>query len=101
MQSEQLPYTFKQLLGGNFTSHSSYGVIQLNSFSGVGIVGNGEESHNYLASVLYKELSNQHTRYIMEIYIVVTWNIDVHRTVSTIVIQYTWFGIIIIIILQH
>ena len=80
---KQLPYTFKQLPGGNFTSHSSYGVVEVNSFSGVGVVENGADSRNYLASVLYKEISDLHTCCIMEIYIVVIWNLDAHCTVST------------------
>ena len=90
---KQLPYTFKPLTGqGNFTSHSSYGAIELNSFSGVGVVENaGKDSHSYLARVLYKDLSHQHTRYIMEIYIMVTWNLDAYCTVSILysVLPYT------------
>ena len=33
---KQLPYTFKQL-GGDFSRHSSYGVVDVNGFSGLAI----------------------------------------------------------------
>ena len=78
---KQLPYTFKQL-GGDFTSHSSYGVIELSSFSGLAVTQEGSEERNYLANLLYKEVKGHHARCIVEIYIVVIWNVDAHRTVS-------------------
>ena len=77
---KQLPYTFK-CLGGNFASNSSFGVIELNSFSGIGVTQVGSKERNYLANLLYKEVKI-HTRYIVEIFIVVIWNLDAHRTVS-------------------
>ena len=79
---KQLPYTFKQLPGGNFTSHSSYGVIELNSFSGVGITQEGSEERNYLANLLFKEVKGRHTVIILEIFFVIICNTDAHRTVS-------------------
>ena len=78
---KQLPYTFKQLRG-NFTSYSSFGVIELNSFSGIGVVQEGSKERNYLANLLYKEVKIDRTRCIIEIYFVVIWNVDAHHTVS-------------------
>ena len=79
---KQLPYIFKQLPGGNFTSHSSYGVIELNSFSGVGVTQEGSQERNYLANLLFKEVKGRHTVIILEIFFVIICNTDAHRTVS-------------------
>ena len=74
---KQLPYTFKQLPGGNFTSHSSYGVIELNSFSGVGVTQEGsEDRREYCSQLFYLGQPNP-----CKIHYVVTWNIDAHLTV--------------------
>ena len=78
---KQLPYTFKQL-SGDFNSHSSYGVVELNSFSCLAVVQEGSEERNYLSSLLYKEIEGHHTSCIVEIYTVITWNLDAHRYVS-------------------
>ncbi|MCG8625693.1 MAG: hypothetical protein MJE68_27305, partial [Proteobacteria bacterium] len=73
---KQLPYTFK-LLGGSFTSHSSYGVIELNGFSGVGVTQAGSEDREYCSRLFYMPLNpNQ------KIDFVVSWNIEAHITVS-------------------
>ena len=79
---KQLPYTFK-LLGGNFTSHCSYGVIDVNSFSGLAVTQEGSEERNYLANLLFKEVKGRHTPVIVELYFVVTCSTDAHRTVSS------------------
>ena len=73
---EQLPYTFKQLPGGNFTSHSSYGVIELNGFSGVGVTQEGSEDREYCSQLFYLGQPNP-----CKIHFVVTWNIDAYLTV--------------------
>ena len=75
---KQLPYTFKQLAGGSFTSHSSYGVIELNSFSGVGVTQEGSEDREYRSRLFYL---NQDA-ICHEIHFVVTWNTQAHLTVS-------------------
>ena len=74
---KQLPYTFKQLPGGNFTSHSSYGVIELNSFSGVGVIQEGCENREYCSRLFYMHVSPLSH----EIHFVVTWNVEAHLTV--------------------
>ena len=77
---KQLPYTFKQLPEGNFTSNSSYGVIELNSFSGVGVTQEGSEDREYCSRLFYmpstRKVPNQ------EIHFVISWNVEAHLTVS-------------------
>ena len=77
---KQLPYTFKQLPGGNFTSHSSYGVIELNSFSGVGVTQEGSEDREYCSRIFYMH-SSQEVPVNREIHFVVIWNVEAHLTV--------------------
>ena len=75
---ESLPYTFKQLEGrGSFTEHSSYGSLELNQFSGLGVAGEDVE-RVYTASLYYLG-SQLHSR---EIHFVVNWNDEIHRTVG-------------------
>ena len=74
---KQLPYTFKQLPGGTFTSHSSYGVIELNSFSGVGVTQEGSEDREYCSQLFYLRHPNP-----CKIHFVVSWNDEAHLTVS-------------------
>ena len=74
---KQRPYTFKQLPGGIFTSHSSKGVIELNSFSGVGVTQEGSEDREYCSQLFYLGHPN-----LCQIHFVVTWNLETHLTVS-------------------
>ena len=76
---KQLPYTFKQLPGGIFTSHSSYGITELNSFSGVGITQEGSEDREYCSQLFYLAIGQPNS---CEIHFVVTWNVEAHLTVS-------------------
>ena len=76
---KQLPYTFKPL-GGDFTSHSCYGIIELNSFSGVGITQEGSEDREYCSRLFYMH-SSQEAPLNREIHFVVTWNTEAHLTV--------------------
>ena len=71
-----LPYTFKQLPGGNYSE--GYGIIQMNSFSGIAITQQGSEEREYVARLFYQ--SQNICTY--DIYLVVTWNIEAHLTVS-------------------
>ena len=78
---KQLPYTFKQLPWGNFTSHSSYGVIELNSFSGVGVIQEGLTAERHYYSKLFY-LSN----YCLgghRIDFIIMWNTEAHINVSS------------------
>ena len=72
---KQLPYTFKQLPGGNFISQSSYGLIELNSFSGVAVIKKGPVERQYRSKLFYLVQCN-------EIHFIVTWNTEAHLTVS-------------------
>ena len=75
-RQKHLPYTF-QLLGGDFTSYSSYGIIEVYSFSGVGIVQEGSDSREYCSQLYYFAPSNTSNK----IHFVVTWNSRAHLKV--------------------
>ena len=79
---KQLPYTFKELRGGDFNRHSSYGVIQVNSFSGLAVSQKGSNDRRYLANVLSKT-KGHHIPVVLDIFFVVIWNTSAHRTVSS------------------
>ena len=76
-RQENLPYTFKKL-GGSFTEHSSYGYIEVDSFSGVAVTQDGSEERQYCAGLYYLEK----TRLNPEIHFVVVWDNEAHLTVS-------------------
>ena len=80
---KQLPYTFRPLGGGTFTSHSSYGIIELNGFSGVAVSyeGSSVDVRSYLISLLCKEVRRP-PHYLVEVYIAVIWSLKAHHTVS-------------------
>ena len=78
---KQLPYTFKQL-GGDFSRHSSYGVVDVNGFSGLAITQEGTSECYYLAHILSKEVKGHHACVIREIFFVVVCNTKAHCTVS-------------------
>ena len=84
---KDLPYTFKLLNGGQFSSKGPYGTLQLRSFSGIGIflkrlVGGNKLSRLYFACLYYPISSDASSR---EIHVVVTWNTPTHVTVSLVV----------------
>ena len=51
---ETLPYTFKPVKGGVFSTHSSFGSISLSEFSLVGITGNDPPCSQYCAGLYYQ-----------------------------------------------
>ena len=75
-----LPYTFEIVEGGEFSSLSAYGCIQLDSFSLITLVKRlilGEDDVSYRASLYYlKKGVNQR-----EIHFVITKNQEPHTTV--------------------
>ena len=79
---KQLPYTFKELPRGKFTGHSSYGVIELNGFSGVGVTQQGVEEREYYSRLVYLVQKS-------EVHFIVTWNVDAHLTVSGLFFVFT------------
>ena len=85
---KQLPYTFKQMVGGNFTSCSSYGVIGLNSFSGLAAVQEGSDKRQYYSKIFY--LSNYLGGHRIDL--IVTWDTEAHLNVSSDWLQQNFGG---------
>ena len=73
-----LPYKFRQLYGGVFTTHSSYGSIQLTHFSGVSIKGSEETPRLYCAHLYHTIKQIDDWRY----YLAITQDLEAHITVS-------------------
>ena len=71
---KQLPYNFKRVSGGNFSRKSSYGIIDLSSFSGIAATQTECEERDYCSMVFY---CSQET-----IDYVITWNLEAHMNVS-------------------
>lgn len=74
---KDLPYSFRILHGGVFSKHSSYGVIALDQFSGVGVVQERSDERRYLSNVFY--MGPHSSR---DIHFTITWHDDAHITVS-------------------
>ena len=83
---KQLPYKFKPL-GGRFDTSTSYGVIKMSGFSGVGVIEENPVSERmYYSQLFYRSYySHQHGH---EIHITFTWNTEAHINVSNIVIHF-------------
>ena len=78
---KELPYTFRKLKEGVFNRHTSYGVVELHSFSGVGVVqeDSREVEREYCAMLFY--IGKTIPRYEFQIHFVVTWNTKAHLSV--------------------
>ena len=76
-----LPYTFRKLKEGTFNEHTSYGVVELHSFSGVGVVqeDSREAEREYCAMLFY--LGKTVSSYEFQIHFVVTWDTQAHLSV--------------------
>ena len=75
-----LPYTFKILEGGKFSSHSTYGCIQLNHFSLITLVKRlilGEDNVKYRARLYYLKKNT----FQRDIHFVITKDQEAHATV--------------------
>ena len=72
-----LPYRFKQLDGGVFTKHSSYGSIQLNHFCGIGVVGRKSTPRSYCAHLYHNVKQIYDWRY----YLAITQDLEAFKTV--------------------
>ena len=72
-----LPYRFRQLAGGVFTTHSSYGSIQLTHFSGFSVIGRKKTPQSYCAH-LYHTMKRV---YDWRFYFVITKDLDANNTV--------------------
>ena len=79
---KELPYTF-QRVGGKFNQHSSYGTIDLESFSGLGVAQDGSDEREYCAMLFYLNQSIVgHSIVNHKIHFVIVWNSEAHLTVS-------------------
>ena len=76
---KSLPYTFRAVAGGRFSSSCSYGILELDSFSGVAVTQEGSKSRVYISRLFY--LSQ--TLSAHDIHFVVTWNTEAHFAVSS------------------
>lgn len=70
-------YKFKPFVGGRFDAHTSYGAIEVNDFSGYGVIeeGNSESKRVYYCQPFYRPLSLQQRH---EICIIFIWNTEAH-----------------------
>ena len=77
---KNLPYTFRAVAGGHFSSSCSYGILELDSFSGVAVTQEGTEEREYMARLFY--LNQALATNEIHIHLVITWNSEAHITVS-------------------
>ena len=78
-----LPYSFKHVGGGHFHASSSYGVLELDSFSGVAVIQEGSADRLYRAKAYFLTphiLRPQEHQYGIDF--VVTWQTEGHMQVS-------------------
>ena len=73
-----LPYKFRQVDGGVFTTHSSYGSIQLSHFSGNAVTGTKRTPRSYCAH-LYHTMKQV---YDWRFYLIITQDIEAQISVS-------------------
>ena len=74
---KDLPYKFRQVEGGMFTKHSSYGSIKLSHFSGLAVTGRKTTPRSYCAH-LYHTMKQM---YDWRFYFVIIQDLDVKNTV--------------------
>ena len=79
--TQSLPHIFRRVVRG-FTPHDSFATAVLDGLSGsvgIAVTQEGSDDRLYIAR-LYSKRQNIHT---YQIYLVVTWNLQSHLTVST------------------
>ena len=79
---QKLPYCFKESSAPSFSKNSSYGVVELDRFSGGTILQTGSEDREYVAKSFHQSLMLSPTISTHNIDLVVTWNSEPHLTVS-------------------
>ena len=72
-----LPYTFTAMGGGVFTTHSTYGSIQLSHFSGVGVTGRKGIPRSYCAHLYHTKKKDYEWRF----YFVIIQDLDAKNMV--------------------
>ena len=75
---KDLPYRFRQVEGGVFTTHSSYGSIQLSHFSGNAVTGRKKTPRSYCAHLYHTMKQVYDWRY----YFIITQDLDAKNTVQ-------------------
>ena len=73
-----LPYRFRQADGGVFTTHSTYGSIQLSHFSGVCVTGRKGTPRSYCAHLYHTKKMDYEWRF----YFVIIPDLDTKNTVN-------------------
>ena len=74
---KKLPYIFRRVDGGVFTTHSSYGSIQLSHFSGLGVTGRKGTPRSYCAHLYHTMKQMYDWRY----YFVITQDLEAKNMV--------------------
>ena len=78
---KDLLYKFKPLAGGRFDTNTSYGAIEVKSFSGFGVTEDGPASERlYYSQLFYRSYHSHQQRH--EIHVIFTWNTEAHINVS-------------------
>ena len=92
---EELPYQFKTLEGGVFSSSSRYGTINLTHFSGLGITSQLRSRQSLLQKFSQKMRYTRVKRYCAqlyysssgvhswEVYLAIMWDLELHINVSS------------------
>ena len=76
---KHLPYKFKPL-GGRFDSSTSYGAIEVDSFSGFGVTEESPVSERLYYNQLF--YCSNHSQQRHDVHIIYTWNTEAHINVS-------------------
>ena len=83
---KDLPYNFKPLVGGRFNAGTSYGVIEVKGFSGIGVIDESPVSERmYYSQLFYRSCYSSHQQK-HEVHITFIWNTEAHINVSCIFI---------------
>ena len=80
---KDLSYRFKQLDGGVFSTHSSYGSIRLIHFCGIGVVGRRQTPRSYCTH-LYRSVKQI---YDWRYYLAITEDLEAFKTVSSLTLH--------------
>ena len=87
---KDLPYRFTQVEGGVFTTHSSYGSIQLSHFSGFGVTGRKRTPQSYCAHLYHTMKQMYDWRY----YFVITQDLEAKNMVYSSCAPINYTGVI-------
>ena len=88
---EHLPYNFQKMSeNGTFSTESSYGTIELQHFSGVGIALPKEEAsarqnwnNRYIAQAYYLVNNTKSCAYQRDVHVPIIWDLELYRKVCS------------------